>query len=89
MSPPPPNTVPMERYVPSPETMIYSFSHSFKSLKSPHLRSPPTKWGENTFTIHRTPRGGRPIYNGVGPDSEEDRLKYCYYYLIAMQPSAR
>jgi hypothetical protein len=31
------------------------FIHSFISLKSPQLKSSPTKWGKHTVTVHRAP----------------------------------
>jgi len=46
------------------------FIHSFISLKSPQLRSPPTKCGENMRSPSTKPHvAGRPTYNGVWPDS--------------------
>jgi hypothetical protein len=48
------------------DLFLQSFIHIFHS---PHLRSSPTKMGESTVTIHKTPHGRRPLYNGVGPGS--------------------
>ena len=46
------------------------FIYSFISLKSPQLRSPPTKCGENIRPPSTEPYvDGRPTYNGVWPDS--------------------
>jgi hypothetical protein len=43
--------------------------HSFM-YQSPQLRSPPTKWGKNIWSLSKEPRAdGKPTYNGVRPGS--------------------
>jgi hypothetical protein len=42
----------MDRDAPSPEPMVYSLIYT---RQSPQLRSPPTKLGKHTVTIHGSP----------------------------------
>ena len=61
-----PNRVPMERKASSPEPMVYSFIHLY--LSASPVWSPPTKKGENIWSLFTEPQvNGRPTYNGVRP----------------------
>jgi len=49
-----PKRVPMESDAPSPEPVVYSFIYI---RQSPQLRSPSSKMGKHTVTVHGAPSG--------------------------------
>jgi hypothetical protein len=52
-----PNRVPMEREASSPEPMVYSFIHSFISVRVPNTEPSHKKGGGYLVTVHGAPRG--------------------------------
>ena len=54
------------------------------------IRSPSTKNGENNWSPSTEPHvDRRPTYMGCGLVPQGNRLRHCYLYPSAMQPSAR
>jgi hypothetical protein len=51
------NRVPIEREASSPQPTIYSFIHSFISVRVPSKEPSHKKRGKHLVTIHRAPRG--------------------------------
>ena len=65
------------------------FIHSFISVKSPQLRSPPTKWGKTHGHRPRSPTRTEGLHTmGRGLVPQEDRLRHCYQYPSTLQPPA-
>jgi hypothetical protein len=72
---------------PFPEPMVYSF---INIIQSTHSRSSPTKQGENMWSPSTSPRRTEGLQTmGCGLVPQGDRLRHCYYYRSAIQPSAR
>jgi hypothetical protein len=77
----------MERDVPSPESMVYSFIYI---RHSPQIRSPPTKMGKSYGHLPRSPTRTEGLHTmGCGLVLKGDRLRHYYDYPSAVQLSAR
>ena len=76
----------MESDVPSPEAVVYSFIYI---RQNPQLRSPSTKMGKHTVTVHGAPRRQK-AYIQWGAAWFPKGIVYDTAVLSnAMQPSAR